>query len=197
MGFHHLILPRRFDRKLEGEPKIRGIKRKVQTWSSVLFRSLCSPFYSYSLSPTSALQMRKGRFPSRSRKNWNGRDRLQRSRGKMIVPREGTMFSMCAKQFGTLVVERVPLLWLNATGRAAVKRDGQRQRARANDEWKNTLLFSDITPSCRIEASFITPRINRRVNHLDARIHHRSHPVNLDRKGKDKGHTAAYNPQKS
>lgn len=67
-------------------------------------------------------------------------DGLQRNREKR-VPAEGTVFSMCAKQFDTLVVEKVPLLWLKITGRAAVRKDEQRQRARVNDEWENTLLL--------------------------------------------------------
>ena len=81
--------------------------------------------------------MRRGRLPSPSRRNWKGRERLPvpRSReGRVSVVVEGTMFSMCVKQFGTLVVERVPLLSLNATARAAVRKDTQHQRAEVSDE---------------------------------------------------------------
>ena len=60
------------------------------------------------------------------------------------------MFSMFAKQFGMLVVGKVPLLWLKVTGRPAVRKGGDRQRQRARvsgDEWVNILLsFSPYEP---------------------------------------------------
>ena len=84
--------------------------------------------------------MRKGRLPSPSRQNWKGRERLPMPRSRegrvpvVVVVVGMRVFSLCVKQFGTLVVEGVPLLSLNVTVRAAVRKDRQHQRAEVSDE---------------------------------------------------------------
>ena len=120
------MLLRRFDRKLDGEPKIRGVKRKVRIRSSVLCSRggeggiLTRLILIYSLTPTSGLQMTRGKPRWQLRRNWTGMVQVQRSREER-VPAEGTTFSMCAKQFGMSVVGGVPLLWLKGTERPAVR----------------------------------------------------------------------------